>query len=126
MKNIHSFFISEQEYCTNKEGLLKYLAEKINKGLLCLYCENKGTKDFKTAASLKDHMIDKGHCFMNTDYFDEYSDFYDFSEQLKELEANQKSYKTNKIFDEHEMEVLSDSDDSEEWSSDEEKMEEKD
>ena len=33
MKNVHSFFISEEEFCTNKEGLLKYLAEKINKGL---------------------------------------------------------------------------------------------
>ena len=47
---------------------------------MCLYCENKGTKDFKTTDALKDHMMDKGHCFMNTDYFDEYSAFYDFSE----------------------------------------------
>ena len=86
MKQVHSFFISEEDFCVNKEGLLRYLAEKINKGLLCLYCENKGTKDFKTASSLKDHMMDKGHCFMNTDYFDEYNDFYDFSEQMKELD----------------------------------------
>jgi len=27
-------------------------------------------------------MIDKGHCFMNTESYDEYMKFYDFSSQL--------------------------------------------
>ena len=47
MKKRHSFFISAEEQCENKEGLLKYLGDKINKGLMCLYCENVGTRGFK-------------------------------------------------------------------------------
>lgn len=61
------------------EGLIRYLAEKINVGLLCIYCENKKTKDFKSPQAVRKHMIDKGHCFMNTDHFDEYEEYYDFS-----------------------------------------------
>ena len=30
--------------------------------------------------------MDKSHCFMNMDYFDEYEDFFDFSSQFEELE----------------------------------------
>lgn len=79
MNVVHGFFISEKEYNTDTVGLLKYLAEKINQGFMCLYCENKGSKDFYSAGAVKSHMTDKGHCFMNTDYFEEYSKFYNFS-----------------------------------------------
>jgi pre-60S factor REI1 len=75
----HGFFISEEKYIDDKDGLIKYLAGKINKGLYCLYCENKGFHDFKSAAAVKSHMIDKSHCFMKTDNFDEYLRFYDFT-----------------------------------------------
>ncbi len=57
MKKVHSFFISEEKCCKDVEGLIKYLAEKINIGILCLYCENKGTKDFKSSEALKNHMV---------------------------------------------------------------------
>jgi len=57
------------------KGLIKYLAEKINIGLLCVYCENQGTKDFKVAEAVRQHMLDRGHCFMNTENFDEYDKF---------------------------------------------------
>jgi len=59
--------------------------------------------------------MDKGHCFMNTESFDEYAKFYDFSEQLKNLDQG---FKKNSKFDEHEMEVISDDEDSE-WSENE-------
>ncbi len=49
---------------------------------MCIYCENKGTKDFKTPEAVKKHMIDKGHCFMNTEQFEEYAAFYDFSKPV--------------------------------------------
>lgn len=69
MEKKHGFFIPEKKYVSDMKGLLKYLAEKINIGLLCIECENKGYKDFKTPEALKTHMIDKGHCFMNTKTF---------------------------------------------------------
>lgn len=58
MEKVHGFFIPERKYCKDTKGLLKYLGEKINIGLLCLECENKGRKDFKTPEGLKMHMID--------------------------------------------------------------------
>lgn len=80
MKEEHGFSIYEDKYNNDVEGLLNYLSEKIHKGLICLYCNNKGTRDFKTPESVKQHMMDKGHCFMDTENFEEYIKYYDFSE----------------------------------------------
>ena len=30
--------------------------------------------------------MDKSHCFMNSDFFDEFEEFYDFSSQFEELQ----------------------------------------
>ena len=87
MQTRHSFFVAAQEFCTDLQGLFKYLGEKVNKGLLCLYCENAGTKGFHSREALQDHMTAKGHCFMLAESFDEYKRFYDFSSQFQELEA---------------------------------------
>lgn len=57
MRVAHSFFISEEKYLTNMEGLLKYLAEKINVGLLCIYCDNQGAKGFKSGSAVRNHMV---------------------------------------------------------------------
>jgi hypothetical protein len=46
---------------------VKYLAEKINTGLMCIECDNKGTKDKKTPEAVRQHMVDKAHCFMSTE-----------------------------------------------------------
>jgi len=124
MQTSHGFFISEHRYCTNPEGLVKYLAEKINIGLLCLYCENQGTKGFKSAEALRSHMVSKGHCFMNTDNFDEYIKHFDFTEQFKELEIEYNengsaSAKDNEAI----IEIASDDDESEgseEWEDEDE------
>lgn len=86
MRISHSFFIIEETFLTNLQGLLKFIAEKINLGLLCLYCDNKGTKGFKTAEAVRNHMTDKSHCFMNSELFEEFEDFYDFTSQFEELE----------------------------------------
>ena len=52
---------------------------------MCITCENKGTKDFQNGDSVKQHMIDRGHCFMKIDEgYEEYESFYDFSELFKE------------------------------------------
>ena len=58
-------------------------------------------------------MIDKGHCFMSTENFEEYGKFYDFSEQLKDLEHyDKRKYSDN---DQHEIEIVSGEEDSD-WS----------
>ncbi len=59
------------------EGLLRYLAEKINKGLLCVYCDNKGTKGFKSADAVRNHMVNK----LNLLWF--FSFFFDPLKQKK-------------------------------------------
>ena len=51
---------------------------------MCLYCENKGTKDFKTGEAVRTHMLNKGHCFMSKSNFDEYVGFYDFTTKEEE------------------------------------------
>lgn len=64
MRKSHSFFISEEKYLINLEGLLNYLAEKINIGLLCIYCDNQGTKGFKTGAAIRNHMVIQSPIFI--------------------------------------------------------------
>jgi pre-60S factor REI1 len=49
MSTLHGFFIAQSSYCRDVKGLLLYLHEKIEVGLMCLYCENKGTKDFSNS-----------------------------------------------------------------------------
>lgn len=69
MEKAHGFFIIERKYVIDLKGLIKYLAEKINIGMLCIQCENKGTKDFKSGEAVRAHMLDKGHCFMSKKRF---------------------------------------------------------
>lgn len=79
MSKQHSFFISEEKYCIDIPGLLKHLGEKINQVYLCILCENKGFKQFTSGEAVKKHMIAKGHCFMQSEIFDEYADYFDFT-----------------------------------------------
>jgi len=85
MRLKHSFFVSDIKYVKDLNGLLKYLGEKIHRGCLCIFCENHHCKDFKSGDAVQCHMIDKGHCFMKTENFDEYYKFYDFSKSLEEM-----------------------------------------
>jgi pre-60S factor REI1 len=92
MQSVHSFFISEPGYCKNAEGLVEYLQEKVEEGLMCITCENKKTKDFNSGEAVRQHMLDKGHCFMKTDDgYEEYLSYYDFSNQFKEILESQKN-----------------------------------
>lgn len=85
MSSSHSFFISQGEYCVEKEGLIKYLFRKINSGNLCLLCENHNGKDMESGGAVRNHMLDKGHCSMNTDNYEQYKEFYDFSALKRQL-----------------------------------------
>lgn len=94
MLSAHSFFVAMPEFCKDVKGLLLYLHEKIEVGLMCLYCENKGGKDFTNGEALRNHMKDMGHTFMKTDEgFEEYEKFYDFSELFEARLQEQKNYR---------------------------------
>ncbi|XP_066145825.1 cytoplasmic 60S subunit biogenesis factor ZNF622 [Euwallacea fornicatus] len=80
MTTVHSFFIPDIEFCSDVEGLLRYLGEKVSQGFMCLWCNEKG-KTFHSASAAKGHMLDKGHCKMIYEgvALAEYSDYYDYS-----------------------------------------------
>ena len=74
----YGFFIPDQEYLTDLDGLLNYLGEKVKLGGLCLYCQ----KQFTPGKPCMDHMVSKAHCKLRYEDgvdLDEYEDFYDFS-----------------------------------------------
>ncbi|XP_050294581.1 cytoplasmic 60S subunit biogenesis factor ZNF622 [Anthonomus grandis grandis] len=83
----HSFFIPDIEYCTDVEGLLHYLGEKISAGFMCLWCNENG-RTFHSAEAARAHMVDKGHCKMIHEgiALAEYSDFYDYSTSYPDAE----------------------------------------
>lgn len=76
----HSFFIPDAEFCTDIEGLLTYLGEKIFKDYICIWCNDKG-KLFYSLKGVQNHMVDKGHCKMLHEgvALAEFADFYDYS-----------------------------------------------
>ncbi|KAF5284728.1 hypothetical protein FQR65_LT13430 [Abscondita terminalis] len=80
MTAAHSFFVPDVEYCVDLRGLLEYLGEKITKGFMCIWCNEKG-KSFHSADAARKHMIDKGHCKMIHEglALAEYVDYYDYS-----------------------------------------------
>lgn len=66
-------------------------------------------------------MTDKGHCFMQSEVFDEYAEFYDFSPQIEAAIEYQKTLK-NKTGQEKTIEIIQNTkegdEDAEEWESD--------
>jgi pre-60S factor REI1 len=57
----HGFHIPDVEYLVDLRGLLRYCAEKVKVGCVCLYCNGKG-KSFAAMADVQRHMQDRGHC----------------------------------------------------------------
>ncbi|XP_067634705.1 cytoplasmic 60S subunit biogenesis factor ZNF622 [Eurosta solidaginis] len=80
MSVAHSFFIPDTEFCTDLEGLLYYLGEKVANYFICLWCNDRG-KTFYSLDAVRKHMVDKGHCQMLHEglALAEYADYYDYS-----------------------------------------------
>ena len=92
MSLTHSFFIPDAEYLTNVSGLVTYLGEKIAVGNVCIYCNAK-SREFRSLAAVRKHMIDKGHCKIAYESEDdqlEISDFYDFSSSYPDNDVSPK------------------------------------
>ncbi|KAH8400423.1 hypothetical protein KR215_012047 [Drosophila sulfurigaster] len=80
MSVAHSFFIPDAEYCTDMEGLIYYLGEKVANYFICLWCNDRG-KTFYSLDAVRKHMLDKGHCQMLHEgvALAEYAEYYDYS-----------------------------------------------
>jgi len=80
MSIAHSFFIPDPDYLVDMEGLLVYLADKITKDYICIWCNDRG-RTFYSLDAVRKHMTDKGHCKMLHEglALAEYADYYDYS-----------------------------------------------
>jgi|UniRef100_A0A7S4LMN5 RNA recognition motif-containing protein len=79
MREEHGFSLPLQDCLVDKPGMLAYLQRKIRAGL-CLAC-SEHTKFFPDVYTLRRHMMDKSHCYINwTDNSQEYAMFYDLPE----------------------------------------------
>jgi pre-60S factor REI1 len=84
MLEVHGFFIPDINHVIKLEAMLEYINEKVRVGCMCLHCNNEGAHNFKTGAAVQRHMIDKQHCFLNTeDDEEEYADFYEEKEDYR-------------------------------------------
>ncbi|XP_070498694.1 cytoplasmic 60S subunit biogenesis factor ZNF622 [Chironomus tepperi] len=94
MSIAHSFFIPDAEFCCDVFGLLSYLADKVCKDYICLWCNEKG-KTFYSLKAVRCHMIEKGHTKMLHEgaALAEYAEFYDYSasypdhDETKDIDA---------------------------------------
>lgn len=80
MQHVHGFFVPERKYLTDMAGLLRYLADKVSVGNMCLWCSGHG-RGFHDVHAVQKHMMDKSHCKVAYDTQEdqlELSDFYDF------------------------------------------------
>ncbi|XP_012215333.2 cytoplasmic 60S subunit biogenesis factor ZNF622 [Linepithema humile] len=87
MKMKHSFYIPDEEYCSNIKNLINYLSQKIRLEYKCLWCNDSG-RQLRSAEAARAHMIDKGHCKMlfEGETILEYMRFYNYSSSYPDWE----------------------------------------
>lgn len=98
MSVAHSFFIPDTEYCTDIEGLLYYLGEKVANYFICLWCNDRG-KTFYSLDAVRKHMVDKGHCQMLHEgmALAEYAEYYDYSSSYPDNVSFLKDFQSNSL-----------------------------
>lgn len=80
MSDVHGFFIPEDRYVIDLEGLMDYLGFKVGAGATCLWCD----KQFSTLQGVRAHMQIKDHCkiFYDQDKaVNEFKEYYDYTKQ---------------------------------------------
>lgn len=76
MRERHSFVLPYSEILKDREAVIRYLAEKIHIGNICIGCNNYKTGTFKNSQAVQQHMQDKGHTFLELNIFqEEYATF---------------------------------------------------
>ncbi len=86
MRSYYGFIFPEEDYICDKEGMLKYCAQKIGIGKICLYCE----KHFRNKDACVKHMLAKGHCKIRWEYeedVEEFAEYYKFEDTDEEMEG---------------------------------------
>jgi pre-60S factor REI1 len=118
MFKIHGMFIPEKDYLTDLEGLVRYLHAKVNENHECLHCHAIRT----TAAGVRTHMRDKGHCmiaFETEEEQVEIGQFYDFRSTYSDGEDDDEDM----VDDEGGVPVTSSDADEEGWETDDSSVE---
>lgn len=80
MNLAHGFFIPEDQYLIDLDGMMEYLGFKVGAGATCLWC----SKQFKSVHGVRLHMLYKDHCKILYDQekaIEEFKNFYDYSKQ---------------------------------------------
>ncbi|KAG0274813.1 hypothetical protein BGZ95_009436 [Linnemannia exigua] len=124
MRATHGFFLPSFERLIDLEGMLAYLADKLVENLDCLWCtpsvfsthlrpDQELNARFANLASVRRHMVDKGHCKLAMEHGAEreYADFYlpedsfdsDDEEGLEDAEQHKESSQEDSSMDEDEQ-----------------------
>lgn len=124
MRTTHGFFLPSSERLIDLEGMLAYLGEKLVENLDCLWCtpsvfsthlrpDQELNSGFANLASVRRHMLDKGHCKLAMEHGAdrEYADFYlaensfdsDDEEGLENAEQHKESSQEDSSMDEDEQ-----------------------
>ena len=93
MQRGHGFFVPERTYLVDAEGLLRYLADKVSVGNVCLWCNGRG-RGFHDLGAVQQHMLDKSHCKVAYDTQEdqlELADFYDFRASYPDYQKKQQA-----------------------------------
>jgi pre-60S factor REI1 len=100
MSKAHGFFLPDIEYLKDREGLIRYLSNKIQNQKLCLYCNGRG-KEWHSAAAARAHMLDRGHCKMaydETEDPEQLLEFYDFgNEGVEPMDIDEDKVNQNEL-----------------------------
>ena len=76
----YGFFVPDREFCSDLEGLVGYLHERVKLGHMCIYCH----RVFTTWQGCQKHMISKQHSKIRYEAgidLEDLSVFYDFKEE---------------------------------------------
>ncbi|KAF9146447.1 hypothetical protein BGX30_000069 [Mortierella sp. GBA39] len=124
MRTTHGFFLPSSERLIDLEGMLGYLADKLVESSDCLWCtpsvfsthlrpDQELNSGFANLASVRRHMVDKGHCKLAMEHGAdrEYADFYlpedsfdsDEEEGLENAEQHKESSQEDSSMDEDEQ-----------------------
>ena len=95
----YGFFVPDREFCSDLEGLVGYLHEKIKLGHMCIYCH----RVFTTWQGCQKHMISKQHSKIRYEAgidLEDLSVFYDFKEENERfLQSTRGSSKEEEMHD---------------------------
>lgn len=99
MEQRHGFFIPDREYCSDPQGLIRYIQEQVCKTWSCLSC----SRGFRSLHAVRRHMTDMGHCSLTLDSAGyEFRSFYDYSstypegfvEDLRDMADNDEEFES--------------------------------